>query len=297
MPAAVDRLQFAPPPPPGMLRALGLALVAHLLLMLALGWGINWKRDPVMLSAEAELWSALPQEAAPKLVEPAPVPPPPVPVPPPPVPVQKAEPPAPDPALREAEIALERQKEQKAEEKRKLLAQEREKKREADRQKQLEAKRELEDRRKDDLAKAKAAEDRKKLDATRKQVAEEKRIEAQRQANLDRIKGLAGATGGPAAAGTAQRSSGPSANYAGRIAARIKSNIVFPDTVSGNPVAVVRIRVAPDGTIVGKTLLESSGIKSWDDAVLRAIDKTGILPRDTDGRVVPEFPISFRPND
>jgi colicin import membrane protein len=42
------------------------------LLMLALGWGINWKRDPVTLSGEAELWSALPQEAAPKLVEPTP---------------------------------------------------------------------------------------------------------------------------------------------------------------------------------------------------------------------------------
>ena len=279
-----------------MLRALGLALVAHLLLMLALGWGINWKRDPVMLSAEAELWSALPQEAAPKLVEPTPVPPPPIPVPVPPAPVQKAEPPAPDPALREAEIALERQKEGKAEEKRKQLAEEREKKREADRQKQLEAKRELEQQRKDDLAKAKAVEDKKKLETAKREKAE-KAIEAQRQANIERMKGMAGATGGPTATGTAQRSSGPSASYAGRIAARIKSNIVFTDTVSGNPVAVVRIRVAPDGTIVGKTLLESSGIKSWDEAVLRAIDKTGILPRDTDGRVVPEFPISFKRND
>ena len=34
-----------------------------------------------------------------------------------------------------------------------------------------------------------------------------------------------------------------------------------------------------------------------DDAVLRAIDKTEVLPRDTDGRVPSSFEISFRPRD
>ena len=53
MPASTDRLQFAPPPPPGMLRALGFALFAHLLLMLALTWGVNWKRESATLSVEA----------------------------------------------------------------------------------------------------------------------------------------------------------------------------------------------------------------------------------------------------
>jgi len=54
---------------------------------------------------------------------------------------------------------------------------------------------------------------------------------------------------------------------------------------------------APDGTIIDKTLRESSGSKTWDEAVLRAIDRTGILPRDVDGRVRTPIVIGFRPND
>jgi colicin import membrane protein len=303
MPAAVDRLQFAPPPPPGMLRALGLALIAHLLLVLALGWGINWKRDPVALSAEAELWSSVPQEAAPRLVEPTPPPPVPVPVPvppPPPPPVVKAEAPKPEPAPREADIALEREKEKekerKAEDRRKQLALEREKKREAEKQKQLEARREQEERRKEDLAKAKAADEKKKLETAKREKAE-KAIEAQRQANIERLKGMAGATGPATATGTAQRSSGPSSSYAGRVAARVKPNIVFTDEISGNPRAEVEVRTAPDGTIVGQRILKSSGVKAWDDAVLKAVINTEVLPRDTDGRVPSPLIIDFRPRD
>lgn len=310
MPAALDRLRFAPPPPPGMLRALGFAVIAHLLLMLALGWGVNWKREPVLLSAEAELWSSLPQEAAPKLVEPLPAPPPPVPVPPPPVPVPmppppvvKAEPPKPEPAPREADIAIEREKEKKAQERLKQLALEREKKREtekkreADKQQKLEARRELEERRKQELAKAKATEDKKKQELTRKQLAEETRVEAQRQANLDRIKGMAGANGAPTATGAALRSSGPSDAYGGRVAARVKPNIVFNEDLSGNPRAEVEVRTAPDGTIVGQKIVKSSGVRSWDEAVLKAVIKTESLPRDVDGRVPPSLIIGFRPKD
>ena len=56
-------------------------------------------------------------------------------------------------------------------------------------------------------------------------------------------------------------------------------------------------RLAPDGTIVARKLIKSSGAKNWDDAVLRAIDKTEILPRDTDGRVPPIIEIDFKPRD
>ena len=44
MHAAADRLEFAPPPPPGMLRAFVLAVIAHLLLLLALTYGLRWQR-------------------------------------------------------------------------------------------------------------------------------------------------------------------------------------------------------------------------------------------------------------
>ena len=57
------------------------------------------------------------------------------------------------------------------------------------------------------------------------------------------------------------------------------------------------LRTLPDGSIVGKKLVKSSGNPAWDEAVLRAIDRTGTLPRDTDGRVPPVIVIAFRPNE
>ena len=69
-------LEFAPPPPQGTGRSLGLALLIHFLLMLALTAGIQWKQDN-SLSVEAELWADIPMAAAPKLVEVEPPPPPP----------------------------------------------------------------------------------------------------------------------------------------------------------------------------------------------------------------------------
>lgn len=297
MPAAADRMEFAPPAPPGMWRAFILAICAHVLLMLALTWGVNWKRDSDTLAAEAELWSATVQQAAPKPVEVAPPPPPP----PPPAPMAKAEPPPrPAPDLRDAEIALEREKKRKLAEA-KDLAEERER-----RQKQEAAQKKLAEQKKQDaldkqeLAK-KTADDRKRADAakaTKTAKAEQestKQLEAQRQDNLNRMQGLAGASGAPSSAGTALRSSGPSSSYGGRIQAKVRPNIVFSDDVSGNPVALVEVRMAPDGTITGKRILKSSGVKSWDDAVLRALDKTEVLPRDVDGSVHTPLEIRFSP--
>jgi colicin import membrane protein len=108
--------------------------------------------------------------------------------------------------------------------------------------------------------------------------------------------GQAGATGGPNATGSAQRDAGPSASYAGRIVARVKPNIVLTDSVPSTLLAVVEVRAAPDGTIVGRRLVKSSGNSTWDNAVLRAIDRTEILPRDTDGRVPSPIEIEFRPS-
>ena len=56
-------------------------------------------------------------------------------------------------------------------------------------------------------------------------------------------------------------------------------------------------RLAPDGTIVGKRIAKSSGVKTWDDAVLRALDRTEVLPRDVDGRVITPMELVFRPKD
>jgi colicin import membrane protein len=300
MPAATDRIEFAPPPQPGTGRALTLAVLVHLLLMMALTWGISWNRRTENIVAEAELWSSIPKQAAP----PAPAPPvvqaPPLPVvpvpppPPPPPPPAKVEPTPPAP-LPQPDIALEQ-------EKRKQEAQRRQE--ELERQKKIEARaRQQEEQKKRALAEQKAAEEKKRQDelkaakAKAQEQEDAKRLAALRQDNLRRMQGLAGATGSPSATGTELHSSGPSPGYASRIAARIKPNIVFNDVIAGNPSAEVQLRVAPDGTIVGRKLTRSSGNKAWDEAVLRAIDKTESIPRDTDGSVVPQFPITFHPHD
>ena len=91
--------------------------------------------------------------------------------------------------------------------------------------------------------------------------------------------------------GNTQQAAGPSASYAGRVRAKLKPNIVLLEEtraqISGNPVAEVEVKASADGSITERKLIKSSGVKAWDDAVLRAIDKMEALPRDTDGRVPP----------
>ena len=276
--AALARDPFMPRQPRGMGAGLGLALLAHALLIVALAFGVNWRsREPE--GVEAELWSAVPQFEAPRAVAPPPTPTPPQPAPR-PEPVAKAAParePAPDP-----QIAIEQAKREKT----KLDQAEREKAAKRDKAAREEQERELQ-----------RAEQAKKKQQADKDRAEADKLAAVREANLQRMLGQAGATGGATATGTAARTSGPSASYAGRIMARIKPNILFTDVIDGNPVATVEVRLAPDGTIVGKRLVKSSGVKSWDDAVLRAIERTEVLPRDVDGRVPPPFEIDFRRRD
>lgn len=92
-----------------------------------------------------------------------------------------------------------------------------------------------------------------------------------------------------------QNNSESSWTYATRIAARIKANIVFIKQVDGNPEAEVTVRTSPDGTIVGRTLTKSSGVPDWDEAVLRAVDKTQVIPRDANGEVPQTLTFTFRP--
>ena len=261
MHAATHRLEFAPPPTIGGVRSLGLAIMAHVLLVAALTWGINWKSSTPAVTVEAELWSAVPQQAAPKLIEPPPAPPVP------PAPMVKVVPAVPD-----ASIALEREKQRQKKEK--LEAQEK-----LEEQKLKQAKLAQQKREQD----KKAAEDKRK--ETLKIAEDAKKLEAQRQANIARAAGLANATGAATATGNAQQSSGPSAGYAGRIQARIKQNTTFTDSSAGNPTVVVIVRASPNGMITSRRIVTPSSNKAWDEAVLRAIDKMESIPLDTDGKI------------
>jgi len=300
MHAGADRLEFAPPPTPGLLRAMGLAVLAHALLLVALTWGVAWKRDNQIISAEAELWSAVPQEAAPRLAEPPPEPEPPPPPPPKAPPV--LEPPAPpkvDIALQQEKLRRQKELARLEEIKQDKLKQKLEKDRlEKNKLDKARLEKLKQDKLKQDKLKAEQANKAQQAAQDKKQAAlEAKQLEAQRQKNLQRMAGLAGASGGANATGSALKSSGPSASYGGRIRARIRPNIVFTEEIVGNPTTEVEVRTAPDGTIVGRKITKSSGDKGWDDAVIRAIDKTEVLPRDIDGSMPPALLLVFRPKD
>jgi colicin import membrane protein len=270
-----------PRPPGGNGPGIALSVLAHAGLVLALTVSVDWRTHaPEVVSAE--LWASVPQVAAPRAVEPPP-PPPPTPAPAPtPRPVQVAPPPPPP---READIATERA------ERRKL---------EVERQR-AEAEAELKKRQQAEAdAKKRAAAEQAAREARAKE--EEARVAQQREENLRRMMSQAGGPTSPTTSnsggtGTAAQDAAPSANYAGRIVAAVRRNIVFTGAINDESSAEVEVRAAPGGSIISSRLLKGSGHKEWDEAVLRAIDKTGTLPRDTDGRVPARLILVFKPRE
>jgi colicin import membrane protein len=242
------------------------SLAVHGGLVVALALGVNW-RQQAQTEFSAELWSDLPQVAAPPAPAPEPAPPPP----PPPAPA-----PAPPPGPTVAEIALEREKVRQAAEAAAEAARAKAAKDKADRDKAA----------RDTAAKDKAD-----------RAAEEARLESQRQQNLQRLLAQAGGSGRPESTGTAARDAAPSNAYAGLLIAHIRSRIVMPDMerLPKSLEAVVEVRSTASGTVLSKKLVKPSGNDAWDEAVLRAIDRAGTLPRDRNGLVPTSIEISFRP--
>ncbi len=301
--ATLTQADLLPRPPGGMAPGAVLAVLAHAGLLAALAVGVDWRtQDPEVVAAE--LWASVPQLAAPRPVAPPPPAPAPAPVAP-PVPTPA---PAPPPAATQApdpQIAIEQERRRQA------RAQELAQRQEAARLQKLKDEAAAQDKARQDraarqkaeaeaAAKAQALEKARLAQEARERAAEDARLARQREENLARMMGQAGAavgTGAPTARGTAAQDAAPSATYAGRLVASIKPNIVFTDQLRGNPAAEVEVRAAPNGSVLARRLLKSSGHREWDEAVLRAIDRTGTLPRDTDGRVPSVITITFRPND
>ena len=283
MPAALARDALLPRADARLGLGALLALLAPGGVVGALALGLNWRLPQPDVLASAELWAAVPQVAAPAPT-PAPTPPPapperrPEPAPPKPVPPKPVE------ADRDAEIALEKAAKRKKEQQAARETAEREKRAQ---EKALLLKKAAEDKR---LADEKIAQRQAALEDQRKQAKEAALQDAntakQREENLKRMLGQAGATGAANATGNAARDAAPSAAYAGRIKARIKPNIVLTQEVVGNPIAEVEVRCAPDGSIVGRRIIKTSGNPVWDDTVLRAIDRTAKLPLDN-GQILP----------
>ncbi len=89
-------------------------------------------------------------------------------------------------------------------------------------------------------------------------------------------------------------------SYAAKIGNAIRSNIVLSrdalieDLELLNPEAEVEVRTAPSGKIVGARLLKASGVRAWDNAVLRAVQVAGSIPLDTNGQAPPVLILHFR---
>lgn len=274
--ATFDPRDLRPPRERGTPRAMALAILMHALLFAALWFGVAWRsEEPATI--EAELWSGLPQVAAPAPPAPAQPRPDPQPVPPRPTPVPRVEP----PQAAEADIALERKRNE-------ARRQAEETKRQEERRKAEEARREQE----------------KQAQAERKQKELEKKQAQERfDAELRKLAALAGEAkpAGKPSTGTAAQTSGPrgDATYAGRIAQRIRGNTVFdvPPDLAGNPGVQFHVDLDPAGYLLNVRKTASSGVPGFDEAVERAIRKSEPFPPDATGKPPRSLDIQHRPKD
>ncbi|RJG06607.1 cell envelope integrity protein TolA [Noviherbaspirillum cavernae] len=313
-----DATPYTVPKEPGRWRAITLAALVHLALLVFLWIGIRWQNEtPVTI--EAEVWSPQVREAAPlpePPTEPQPEPQPVIKE----TPPQVIERPVEKPELKQPDIALEQEKKRKAElekkrleeqrlaelkEKKRLeeqrLAELKEKKRlEEERLAQLKQKQDAEDKRlekekseKAALAK-KAAEDKKR----KQDEADAKLLAKMRDEDMRRITGGVTGTGGSGDAPKSQGGRGDG-SYAQRVAAKIKSNITFntPEGMDGNPAAEFEVNLLPDGSVAGIRKRKSSGIPGFDEAVGRAIEKSQPYPKDKTGSVPSSFIGIHKPKD
>jgi colicin import membrane protein len=86
--------------------------------------------------------------------------------------------------------------------------------------------------------------------------------------------------------------------YANLIKARIKSNIMLPQDLQGNPEAIFDVVQLPTGEVSTVKLRKSSGHRGYDDAVERAILKSSPLPRPIrPDQFMRELQLKFRPQE
>ena len=125
--------------------------------------------------------------------------------------------------------------------------------------------------------------------------------EKARADQLARLRAAAGAEGG--SGGTVGSGVGGGGNappgWTDKVIKKVKPLIVFnPESVSGNPSAVVLVNLAPDGAILSTKMLSSSGNAGYDRAVLLALSRAESLPKDDNGKIPQrEVKLTFKPKD
>jgi colicin import membrane protein len=252
---------------PGLLRAGVLAVLVHVFFIALMIFGLNWKAQPPE-GMVVDLWRDLSQPIQAQTV-PEPSPPPPLP------PKQQPEPvkepvkqkPAPEPIRvappppKKPDIPL-KQKTEKPEPVKEIKPDPEDlKKKEQERiAAEMQAK-----------EKAEAERVQREKDAQRKR---EQEAQAQREAQQ---------------AAARARVMSEVAKYKAMILAKIKSRIVMPPDLPGNPVTEFNVTLLPGGDILDVRLRRSSGYAAFDDAVERAIYLSKPLPLPPDPALFNEF--------
>ncbi len=261
---------------PGTGKAFVWALGMHLLLFGFLTFGLSWKsQTPAGL--EAEIWDNIPViKSAPANIDP------------------KID------ADEKADIALKKKKEavKKPESKEEVKAAKKVDPKELQKQK-AEQEKLAKQKQKQEQAKAKAKA-KAKAEAERKEALAQQKARSDQLARLRSAAGKEGAAGGRGGVVGDGVGGGGNAKpgYADKVRKKILPLIVFnPSLVAGNPAVEVGVELAPDGTIMNRKVLKSSGDAAWDRAVLRAVDDAQTLPKDDDGKVPKQIRLTFKPKD
>lgn len=262
------------------LAAGALAFGVHVLFALLLVFGVSWQTQhpaPVMV----DLWETLPPTEAVKPLKPTQSP---LKAPEPVKPAPAPEPEAKASLPREPDIALEK------------------KKAEAEQRKKLQAIQAA-----DEKARAEAAKE-----ARAKQLAEQKQRELLRQKEEEDLMRrmvnedaastarLAQQAEARAAAGKRQAEvASVVGQYRDQISAKVRGNTRLPDNLAGNPEVRCLVKLLPTGEVQSVRVTKSSGNSAYDEAVIRAIEKSSPLPlpadRDARAAFVPELSFVHRP--
>jgi colicin import membrane protein len=90
----------------------------------------------------------------------------------------------------------------------------------------------------------------------------------------------------------------PDAGYIDKIRTKIRSNVVVPSGINGNPEAVFDVVQIPSGDVISVKLFKPSGNQLYDDAVERAIRKASPLPKpDRPEQFQRELRLKFKPQE
>jgi len=243
-------------------RAFTFSLIAHLGLLAFLMIGISWNNS-TPAGVEVELWDAVPQVETP------------------PVPELKAElkEEAADIAVKKKKVEIEPPKKEVAKETPKAVKPPPPKEKEKEPPKKAEAPKTL-------------------SPAEVKANAAAEKARADQLARLRAAAGAEGGSGGTVGSGVGGGGNAPT-GWTDKVIKKVKPLIVFnPESVSGNPAAVIQVNLAPDGAILSTSILSSSGNHRWDRAVLLALSRAESLPKDDNGKIPQrEVKLTFKPKD